>query len=384
MINSLLPKIKNHFANRKYFYLLTFICLLQIFLAGQADLTNYDPNHDVISYRKMAIAFPSIDYSVGKPFAHRLLAPWLVGSLFNDVDLGFTLFNALFSILFILVLFYFIKQNEISERIAFFITVAFIFNRYFIPNFAYEPYRLADVLSNLMLLLALISLEKKRYAMLLILSLVGILAKESALLIIPVGMAYIFWNDQKNKLLMFALFSILLFAVFISIRIFIPIGQGISFTQAFLENWTKLFSFEAMAKQFFLAFNPFFLIPLFTYKDFFSFNKKNIQWFVLLVFVIFASLFGGDKERLMFPYIPIYYLFVALMFQRLEERRQIKLYVLISVLFLCWIANLHHIWGIVKLPTREMSLAFALLGGFIMLLIYLKLRRERKILLVHK
>jgi len=119
VINSLLPKIKNHFANRKYFYLLTFICLLQIFLAGQADLTNYDPNHDVISYRKMAIAFPSIDYSVGKPFAHRLLAPWLVGSLFNDVDLGFTLFNALFSILFILVLFYFIKQNEISERIAF-------------------------------------------------------------------------------------------------------------------------------------------------------------------------------------------------------------------------------------------------------------------------
>jgi len=207
-----------------------------------------------------------------------------------------------------------------------------------------------------MLLLALISLEKKRYAMLLILSLVGILAKESALLIIPVGMAYIFWNDQKNKLLMFALFSILLFAVFISIRIFIPIGQGISFTQAFLENWTKLFSFEAMAKQFFLAFNPFFLIPLFTYKDFFSFNKKNIHWFVLLVFIAF-------------------------MFQKLEERRQIKLYVLISVLFLCWIANLHHIWGIVKLPTREMSLAFALLGGFITLLIYLKLKNERKVII---
>ena len=332
----------------------------------------------------MAIAFPSIDYSVGKPFAHRLLAPWIVGLFFNDVDLGFTLLNTLFSILFILVLFYFIQQNRISDRIAFFITIAFIFNRYFIPNFAYEPYRFADVLSNLMLLLALISLERKKYSFVFIISLVGILAKESALLIVPVGIAYLFWSNQKNRLLIFGFISFILVAIFILIRILISVDAGISLTQAFLENWTKIFSPEAITKQFFLAFNPFYLVPIFCYKEFIDFSKKNFQWFVLLIFVLISSLFGGDKERLMFPYIPIYYLFIALMFQRLEERRQIKLYVLISVLFLCWIVNLHHIWGIVKLPTREMSLAFAIIGGFIMLLIYLKLRSERKTLLGHK
>lgn len=380
MINSILSKIKNHFVKSKYLYLLTFLCLLQIFLAGHADLTNYDPNHDVISYRKIAIAFPSIDYSVGKPFAHRFLAPWLVGLFFNDVDLGFTLFNALFSVIFIFTLFYFLKQNRITERIAFFITAAFIFNRYFIPNFAYEPYRLVDVLSNLFLLIALISLESRKYTIAFIISLVGVFAKESALLIVPVGMAYIFGNDKRNKLLMFTLFSILLFAAFIAIRKFIPMEHGISFTQAFLENWTKIFSPEVITKQFFLAFNPFFLIPIFCYKEFIDFSKKNFHWSVLLFFVIISSLFGGDKERLMFPYILIYYLFIALMFQRLEDKKQIKIYILISVLFLSWIANLHHIWGLIKLPSREISFTFALLGGIIMPLIYLKLKGERKVI----
>lgn len=377
MINSPLPKIKNHFTKRKYLYLLTFLCLLQIFLTGQADLSNYDPSHDVISYRKMAIAFPSIDYSVGKPFAHRLLAPWLVGFFFNDVDLGFTLFNTLFSTIFILTLFYFLQQNRISERIAFFITAVFIFNRYFIPGFAYEPYRFADVLSNLMLLLSLIFIVKRKYLLVLILSVVGILARENAIAIIPVGLAFILLNNQKKGLLKFVFVSATLIAVFITIRVLIPVEQGISLTQAFTENWTKIFSFEAIAKQFFLAFNPLFLIPFFSYKEFFAFNKNNHHWLVLLIFVIFASLFGGDKERLMFAYAPIYYLFMAVIFQKLEDALKIETTTFIAILVICWIANLHHIWGLIKLPSREISLAFAIAGGIIMLIIYLRLIKER-------
>lgn len=378
MINQIPPEVSHHFIKNKYVYLLIVICLIQIFLAGQADLSNYDPNHDVISYRKMAIAFPSIDESVGKPFAYRLLAPWLVGFVFNDVDLGFILLNALFSILFVITLFYFFTLNKTSERIAFYVTAAFILNRYFIPNFAYEPYRFADVLSNLLLLLTLIFLAEKKYALVFILSFIGILARESALLIIPVGMVYIFLSDQKNKLLFFISFSILLFAIFILIRIFVPIEQGISLTQAFIENWTKLFSPEALAKQFFLAFNPFFLIPIISYKEFLSFNKKNLHWIVLLIFVLFSSLFGGDKERLMFTYAPIYYLFISVLFQKLEDALKIKTTTLIMVFLLCWITNLHHIWGIIRLPSREMSLVFAVFGGIIMLMIYLKARAERK------
>lgn len=378
MIPQILRKTSNYFIINKYIYLLIFICLIQIFLAGQADLTNYDPNHDVVSYRKMAIAFPSIDHSVGKPFAHRLLAPWLVGLVFNNADLGFSIFNALFSILFIITLFYFLKQNNTSERIAFFVTAAFIFNRYFIPGFAYEPYRFADVLSNLMLLLSLIFMVKRKYLLVLILSVVGILARESAIAIVPVGLVFILINNQKKELLKFVLISAILIAVFVTMRFLLPVEQGISLTQAFAENWIKLFTPEALFKQFFFAFNPLFLIPLFSYKQFFAFNKNNLHWLVLLIFVLFASLFGGDKERLMFAYTSIYYLFISVLFQKLEDALKIKTTTLIAVLVLCWIANLHHIWGLIKLPSREISVAFTIAGGMIMLIIFLSLIKERK------
>jgi hypothetical protein len=328
----------------------------------------------------MAIAFPSIDFSVGKPFAHRILAPWLVGLLFNDVELGFTVCNALFCIFFIVVLFFFLIQNKVSKRIAFLITTAFIFNRYFIPNFAFEPYRLADVLSNLLLLLSLIFLEKKKYAPVFILSILGVLTRESALLIIPVGMTYILMNHQKNKLPAFILLSTVLFIIFICIRIFIPVEGGISIFQALSENWTKLFSPEVIAKQLFLAFNPLFLIPLFNYREFIEFNKNNLHWLALFIFVLFSSLFGGDKERLMFSYAPIYYLFIGVLIQKLDERLRIKALDVTIILITCWISNLHHIWGIIKLPSREMSLIFALAGGLIVLMIYESLKTKRRVI----
>ncbi len=378
MENQFLNAISNHFIKNRFIYLLSVICLVQIFLSGQANLSNYDSNHDVISYRKIASAFPSVDYSIGKPFAYRLLAPWLVGILFNDVDFGFTFLNALTSVLFIMTLFYFFKQNKISGRIAFFITAAFIFNRYFIPNYAYEPYRFTDVLSNLFLLLNFIFLTEKKYEIVFLLSLLGVLTKEIALIIIPIGITFILLNDKKNKLLIFIFYSLIIITIFISIRIFIPAEQGITLSQAFSENWKKIFSPEAIVKQLFLAFNPMFLIPLFYYKEFWRFNKNNLQWFVLLISVLFASLFGGDKERLMLPNIPIYYLFIALAFQKLEDSRTIKFSVWIIILLIIWVTNLHHIWGLIKLPSREISLAFALAGGVITLFIYLKLKMERE------
>jgi hypothetical protein len=375
VINQSLNKISIHFIKYRYVYLLAIICLAQIVLTPQTELIRYNSSHDVIAYRQMAIAFPSIDSSVGKPFAYRLLAPWLAGLLFKDVDVGFTVLNAIFSLCFVVILYNFLKQNQISDKIAFFISAAFVLNRYFIPNFAFEPYRFCDVLSNVLLLLTLIYLAKNKYLPVYVLSFLGILTKENALLIIPVGIIFIYLNN-KNKIASFSVFSFLLFTIFISIRILIPVEQGISLLQAFDENWSKIFSIEAIAKQFFLAFNPFYLIPIVTYKDFIDFNKKNFHWFVLLFFVLISSLFGGDKERLMFAYIPIYYLFIAGLFEKIQMKSQLKTLTLFLILILCWTVNLNHIWGIILLPSRESSLAFALAGGIIMLMIYLSIQKN--------
>lgn len=377
MTTRLSTKISNHLKKHKYIYLLAFICLIQILLSGQADLSTYDSNHDVVSYRKMALASPDIDGTVGKPFAFRLLAPWLVGLIFTNVDLGFAILNAIVSILFVLTLFHFLQQNSISKRMAFILSTTFIFNRYFIPNFAYEPYRLADVLSNLLLLLSFIFLAKKNYLLVFLFSVVGVLTREIAMLIIPVGIIFVLQNDKKNISPWFVSFSFLI-STFLLFHSVIPAKTGISFDQALSDNWMKIFSPEAIVKQFFLAFSPLFLIPVVSFKEFLNFNKKHNHWIVLLIAVLFASLFGGDKERLMFAYIPIYYLFIAGLLQKLDDKSRIELSVIVAILILSWVSSLHHIWGLIGLPSKEASLAFAVMGGIIILFIFLQLRDERK------
>jgi hypothetical protein len=151
-----------------------------------------------------------------------------------------------------------------------------------------------------------------------------------------------------------------------------------------MESWTKLFSPEVIAKQLFLSFNPLFLIPLLQYKELFGFFRKNLFWLIFLLSVLFSSLFGGDKERLMFPFIPIYYLFIGSLFQQLDNAKKIKTSMMVTFLFICMISNLHHMWGLIQLPSREVSLAFAIVGGIITLLFYLKLKRERKEMVLEK
>lgn len=377
MIRTVLDKTGNHFVEHKYFYLLVIFCLVQIFLVERVDVSQYLPIHDTNSYRQMALASPSIDNTVVKPFAYRFLAPWLTGLMFENVDLGFIILNAFFSILFVITLFIFLTKQNISRRIAFLITAAFIINRYFISLFAYEPYRLADVLSNLLLLLSLIFLEQKKYWIVFLFSLIGLFARESAILIIPTGLAFVLLYDKKN-IPPWLTVSSLLISVFLLLRQFFHFESGLSLTQQFMESWIKLFSPEVIAKQLFLAFNPLFLIPLLEHKNLFDFFRKNLHWLIFLLAVLFSSLFGGDKERLMFPFIPIYYLFIGSLFQQLEDAKAIKIKMMIVFLFTCLISNLHHMWGIIKLPSREVSLAFAFVGGIITMLFYLKLRRERK------
>lgn len=361
--------------NKWYLFFLLIICIVQILVSGRANLNDYYPDHDINQYRNLALSSPQIDHTILKPFIYRLLAPYLIGLLFNNVDAGFYFVNFLFSILFVVLLYYFFLKFEISKKISFFITVAFIFNRYFIPYLAFEPYRVLDIITATILLLSLILLIEKKFIYIFIISAIGVLTKEAALLIIPVGLSYIYFTEPKNKkaLFIFTGFSVILILIFLSIRFFVPSNYGISLSTAFEENWSKIISMEAITKQLFIAFNPFFLLPVFQFKKYFLFNKKYPHFFVLLLFVLLSSLFGGDKERLMLPYAPVYYLFIASLFQNIDAIRKIKPLEIIVILIISLLSNMHHIWGVIHLPSREYSLILALVGGIMILIIYISM-----------
>jgi hypothetical protein len=368
--------------NRWYLFFLIVICILQIFLAGKVDINDYPPDHDINAYRNLALSFPNFDFTVAKPFFHRLFVPWVVGLLFNNVDQGFFVVNFIFSILFTVLLYYFFITFGISNKISFFIVITFIFNRYFIPFLAFQPYRVLDLITVTILVSSIILLVKKKFTAVFLISIIGVLTKEIALLIIPVGFAYIYLTEQKQKniLILFSIYSIILVSIYMAVRLIIPAPQGITVITAFKENWNKIISIEAITKQLFIAFNPLFLIPVFQFRKYLNFNKRYPYLLVLLVFVLITSCFGGDKERLMISYAPIYYLFIASLFQEINKVKPIKNSYLLLVLAVTWISNLHHIWGLVRLPSREYSLIFALVGSILVLLIFtrIKLRIKEK------
>lgn len=362
--------------NKWYLFFLLVICTFQILFADKANLNDYYPEHDINAYRKLALSFPEIDFSVARPFIHRLFAPWLVGLLFENVDQGFFIVNLLFSNLFVLLLYYFFQTFGISQKISFFITLAFVFNRYFISYLAFEPYRVLDLITVTILLLSLLLLIKKKYTSIFMLSIIGVLTKETALLIIPVGLTYIYLTEPKEKksLVLFSLYSLILISIYFLVRFLVPSAQGISTLTAFEENWSKVISFEAITKQLFIAFNPLFLIPVIQFRKYLHFNKRYPHFFILLLFVLLSSLFGGDKERLMLSYAPIYYLFAASLFQHIDDIREIKSLEIITILIICWISNLHHIWGLVRLPSREYSFIFAVVGAILILSMFIRMK----------
>jgi len=360
--------------NNLYIFLLIVICLLQILYAGKVDVNNYPPEHDIQSYRRLALASPQIDYSVGRPFIYRFFTPWLVGFLFQNVDNGFLILNTLFLIVYVIIIYFFLLEYKVSPFISFYLTIAFIFNRYFISYYAFEFYRLPDLISNSFLLLSIIFLKKQKYFILLILSIIGVLSRETALLIIPTGLAYIYFNGTRKHLILFVSYSIIIAFFYIIPRLTIYTPEGHSLLQAIIAYWKKIITPQAVIKQLFITFNPLFLIPVIQLKEFVTFNKKRLYLFILLIFTLLSSIFGGDMERLMMPYVPIYYLFIATIFQKFYESGKINHIKMILFVIICWLSNLYHLWGLIRLPSRVHSMVLTLIGGISILLLFIKLK----------
>lgn len=352
-----------------YLLIICLVCLLQIILTNKADVYTYPSWHDIQSYRNMAIFPLSSNASVCQPFAYRIFAPWLVSIFFNDVDFGYFFFNSFFLIVFSIVFFFFLIEYKLNEKIAFFITLIFLSNRYFVPFYIFEFYRISDIISVTLILFCLILLNRNHIFLVIILSGLGILSRETMLLIIPIGITFLIEKGKKKETIEFGILSIILILIFLLPRILIHTNCGVTLYEAFEDNKNKIFSSEALLKQLFLAYNPLFLIPLTVIKEAVLFLKKN-KWIIVLFFTTLAiSFLGYDKERLMFPFAPAYYLIIGFIFQDIKFMHKSSNFNLMLITILCFIFNFHHIWGIVLLPNKIWSFVLAIIGSIVLLMV---------------
>lgn len=321
---------------------------------------------DLLQYRQMGVSAPQLNPQTWEPYAYRILGPWLSGVLFTDVDLGFRVLNTMFLVFLALAMWGFLLAYKIDPKIALPVTIAFLLSRYYYTFLAYEFYRIDDTISLFLLWISIILTIKGHLKYLLPLLVLGLLAREIALLWIPVSFFIILKSGGKrNDFTLWSIYTIILFGVFVLLRKYIPAQGGIALADALNDDWNKLFSPWAIGKQLFVANTPFFLLPLIFFRKFFHYFKKHPEIFVLIGATYLSSLFGHDYERLMTPSAPFIYVFAALLMEKIFLPQEQKKFVWMTAIFLliALSSNFYHLWGIVLLPGRGASFIATIITG---------------------
>ncbi|GBD91069.1 hypothetical protein BMS3Abin04_01793 [bacterium BMS3Abin04] len=371
--------MKRDFTQYKIYLLL--ITVAAILWAGkiQYSLPQY-ANIDLAKYREMALASPGLNLTIPHPYVYRLFAPWLAGLFPINIDLSFYLLNSVSLIALAFVFFRILSFHGFDEKLSLFITSAFVFNRYFFQFLAFDYYQLSDTVAYFLLFSSFLLMAEKRWTLFGMTLILGILTREAALLIIPVGYVYLYEKRfDKKDFLWLTIYSLLAIFIFLVIRVLIPNTSQENYFTQITYGLSSFFSYQALTKRFLIPITPFMVIPFIFLKDFYDYFKKHFYLIILFIFVAISSMFGNDFERLMTAASPVFYLFLAYIISKylnsnLPKSFTVTFYALtiLTVLF----SSLYHLWGIIRLPSREITMQVTLLSDLLMFIIFMVLKYQ--------
>ncbi len=365
-------------AHRTNIILLSVFAVISIFLSGRLDITN--PQYDLgdwFYYLSMAETAPVFNAEVISPFAYRIAGPWLAGTLFENVYIGFTVLNFISLFLIPVLIYFFLQEEGVSKITSLGLSIATIFNRYFFQFAAWNGFHVADTWAFVFIIIALILMKRRKILLLLLIMPIGMLFKEYLLLLIPMGYVYLLKNKSTNKNYMgFTIASVFSISIFILLRQFIPVSGG----EGLYEQITTTFASEiikplSLPKRLIIAFVPFGLIPFIFFKSFAKFCRENLHYFIFFLSVIAISFIGVDGERLAVTALPVYLVFIGNLFDKLTT----KLYTtnkrnwLIQLVIISIISSVYHIWGILKLPNSMYSAIYTMIILILMSVIFIYL-----------
>jgi hypothetical protein len=371
-----------HSDNRKITSILTiiFIAIIFILLAGKINYnSNLYSDIDLSKYKLMAESSPLLNFNIPRPYVYRILAPWIAGILPINIDLSFYLLNSLTLIFLAISVYFFLLYHKIEHKIALFVTVCFVLNRYFFAFLAFDYFQFSDTLSYLLLLQSFFLIVKKKWILLSIILILGILTREVALLIVPVG--YLFLYEKKELTNDYYKYS---FAILPMILIFIifHLLSKTEGTDTYLTQFYtgfELFNMLSIIKKLFISVTPFAFISIIYYKELCAFFRNHLYLFSLFVGTVISSFFGFDAERLMSPAAPVFYLFLSIILQKIFNSDKWKNYeakIFVILFFLAFSSTFYHLWGIIQLPNREITLLLTIVLNILILMVFLILKKS--------
>lgn len=342
--------------------------LMIVFFGRTSELVG-----DMQWYLRVAEAAPNIDPDMRQPFAYRLLGPYLVGLLPVPEPMGFRMMTIASAFGLVLLYYYLLRYVGLSSFASLTSVILVILNRYTFGNTVWSNFMVSDFLVLIFIMMMFLAMWKSRWTAFGITLVLGAMTRETAMLMVPVALFYI-WEQKElstkwRKVLLACIPGLL---TILLIRLFVPIGEGRSLTEALATFSSKLLEPSSLFRLLVNTFLPFTLVPLLYFRttiDFFR-SRKYLLFFVVLVFG--TTLFGSNQERLMVPAFIVFFMLFGTILERVQEKK-VTFFVLLTAGFL---SSFHYSFGIWQVPDANWTRALTL-GATLFVTLYMIIEKQK-------
>ena len=322
---------------------------------------------DMQWYLRIAEAAPNIDPGMRQPFAFRLLGPYLVGLLPVPEPAGFRVMTIASAFGLVLLYYYLLRYIGLSSFISLTSVILVTLNRYTFGKTVWSNFLVGDFLALIFIMIMFLAMWKGRWTVFGITLVLGAMTRETTMLLVPVALFYI-WERKElstkwRKVLLACIPGLL---TLLLIRLFVPISEGRSLTEAIATFSSKLLEPSSLFRLLVNTFLPFTLIPIVYFRTTAEFFKshKHLLFFVVLVFG--TTLFGSNQERLMVPAFIVFFMLFGTILERVQAKR-LTFFALLTAGFL---SSFHYSFGIWQVPDANWTRAFTL-GATLFVTLYM-------------
>jgi hypothetical protein len=352
-------------AGWKYLLVLVLVAAAMLFLYGRIDYTNEAfKDWDSLVYLKMAAASPHLAPDIPRPFAFRLLGPYLVGLLPGSTTGAFRGLDLVLSIFFVYLLYRFLLYFGLRPAFACLATILYVFNKHFFGFTSWNYFHVNDVITNILLVVLLWSLIESRWIPFAAALCLGLATRETALIMIPVAVLRLVEKRLPTReWWKLAAATAPGLALFVAVRLLVHPAAGPTLAQAVAAHWTKIKSLERMYHVLVNPFVPLALVPIVFLGRTVAFFRGRIFLLAFFVLVAATPFFGHNNERLLNPASLVFYPLVGSILQDCVWPNRWMIALVTAGGFL---SSLH--WLVARYPLPSRAVTAVLSGGSLLVI----------------
>ena len=358
---------------RNIILLILTTALMMVFFGQIPATVDFTTLADMKWYLRIAEAAPHIDPALRQPFAFRLLGPYLVGLLPIAEPLGFRIATIVLAFCLVLLFYYFLRYARFSPFVSLTLVILVTLNRYIFGWTFWSFFLVNDLLMLIFIMIMFLALWRGHWLVFSVTLVLGAMTREPTILMGPVALFYI-WEKKElaSKWRTVLVACVPGLVTLLLIRLFVPIGEGTSLTNALATYSSKLYDPRSLFRLLVNTFLPFTFIPLVYFRTTLTFFKTR-KYLLLFTFLVFCTtLFGSNQERLMIPTFVVFFMLLGTILETVYDKRL----TFVVLLGAGSSASFHYAFGNVQVPDANWTRALTLGAALVVTLYMIFIKRQ--------